>query len=83
MEDATAANRQCSKCTGEMEAGFVLDLAHSGVYPAIWAGGPLEKNWLGGVKIRNKRFYRVETWRCKDCGNLESCARSQAGLFDS
>jgi hypothetical protein len=81
MEQETAAGRKCSKCSGEMETGFVLDRTHVHIFPATWADGLVELNWLGGFKPGNRKFYRVETWRCKDCGYLESYARNQSGLY--
>ena len=84
MENATAANRKCLKCSGEMEAGFLLDRSQAAIYRAVWATGPIQRSWwFGGIKVQDERMYRVETWRCKDCGNLESCAKRRVGLYES
>jgi hypothetical protein len=84
MKNATAASPKCSKCSGEMEAGFLLDRSQAGIYRAVWATGPIQRSWwFGGIKVQDKPMYRVETWRCKACGNLESWAKRQVGLYES
>jgi hypothetical protein len=73
MEGKSAKAPGCSKCSGEMETGFLLDRAHVSQMPALWiAGVPEAATWGRGVKVADKRAYWVETWRCKSCGYLES-----------
>jgi hypothetical protein len=83
MDQGTVAERKCSKCSGTMEAGLLLDRTQALLYPAIWADGSLKKKWLGGLKVADNRLYRVETWRCKDCGYLESYAKNRTGLYET
>lgn len=77
MEQATAVARKCSKCSGEMEIGFLPDRSYAVVLPAVWVAGFPERKWIGGLKVTDRPAYRVETWRCKGCGNLESYAQTQ------
>ena len=65
--------KACEKCAGVMESGFVADFTYGAVIQNIWMEGDYEKNWLG-AKIKNKKKYLVETFRCTNCGYLESFA---------
>ena len=82
MDQGTTADRKCSRCSGTMETGLLLDRTQAQLYPAVWADGPVKRNWLGGFKESDNSLYRVETWRCKDCGYLESYARTRTGLYE-
>jgi hypothetical protein len=64
---------RCSECGGEMEAGFIADVAESSVLQQRWARGPVEKKWIGGVKV--KESLPVTTHRCQSCGLLKSYAK--------
>jgi hypothetical protein len=65
-----------------MESGLLLDRTQAQLYAAVWADGPVKRNWFGGVKESASRIYRVETWRCKDCGHLQSYAKMRTGLYE-
>ena len=60
--------KQCPECGGEMEAGFVADVAESGVLQQTWVRGWPEKRWFGGLKVDRKDCVPVQTNRCKKCG---------------
>ncbi|HEY6249519.1 MAG TPA: hypothetical protein VI685_06135 [Candidatus Angelobacter sp.] len=50
-----------------------------------WIAGLPEIGWSGSVKTRDKVRFRVEVFRCKDCGYLEQYASKplpKAGFFD-
>ena len=72
-----ASAKKCPKCSAEMEPGFLLGSGRNWYRPAEWFEGPPEINWLGGLKLRGKRRFRVESWRCKKCGFLEHYARRE------
>ncbi len=76
MQQETAALK-CSKCSGQMETGFLLDVTHGGRLVASWISGPPQKGWFGFVKVKGKTSYEAEVWRCKDCGYLESYAKQR------
>ena len=65
---------KCPKCLEIMEEGFIIDRWRGGVSPAMWFQGIPEKSiWLG-LKIRGKTNYQIKTYRCAECGFLESFA---------
>lgn len=72
--------KACEKCAGVMEIGFIADYTYgdsdSTVVQNAWIEGELERTWAG-AKIKGKRKYLVETFRCKNCGFLESFATKQ------
>lgn len=58
---------KCAKCQSEMEKGFVKGMA--GIdHKEQWGKGVDWKNWV-------KEGINVETYRCKNCGFLESYAK--------
>lgn len=67
---------KCAKCDGEMELGHIPDyVTLMAVQPPVWVRGPLRKGFFGqNVNMRGMKF-RVESYRCKNCGYLESYAR--------
>ena len=82
MEQGTAAARLCVKCSGEMEAGVLLDRSQAAIYPAIWADGPVERSLLGSLKPKERRLRRVVAWRCTGCGYLEFFAQQAVELYE-
>ena len=67
----------CPKCSGHMEAGFILDRgAGAANAQAKWLEGvPTPSFWPGDrVKMQGRRPLPVITFRCDGCGYLESFA---------
>jgi hypothetical protein len=68
---------KCSKCSGRMDEGFIADHNLTNVIPSIWVGGSPERSfWTGkaGAKISGRAKRQVQTYRCVECGYLESFA---------
>jgi Domain of unknown function (DUF6487) len=65
----------CPKCHGAMEQGFTLDHSYGESLAAEWVEGPPEKSFWHGVRTRGRERRAIETWRCEQCGYLESYAR--------
>lgn len=73
----------CPKCDGEMVAGFLLEknmpIIDADLKPTEWVQiepAYFEKHGFFQTKhITDRR--RVDTYRCNDCGFLESFARDQ------
>ena len=65
----------CPKCGASMEAGFILDKAHYGM-PTVseWLEGEPEISFWSGLKTKNHERHNVVTYRCEECGFLESYA---------
>ena len=72
---------ECPYCEKEMERGFLLDFTRNAVINSRWqAGDPQDQKFFGlktgGVKLNKKRTLPVSSYRCSDCGYLESYAPS-------
>ena len=59
----------CPKCNAEMKEGFL-----AGPRVTEWIEGPLEKSVLLGVNIQDRERKVIRTFRCVNCGFLESYA---------
>lgn len=57
-----------------MIEGFVADHTYGGVNPSDWVEGEPVKSFWTGTKISNKNQFKVKTFRCINCGYLESYA---------
>ncbi|HEU0133352.1 MAG TPA: PF20097 family protein [Allosphingosinicella sp.] len=64
----------CPKCAGAMEPGFTLDQGHGSYAVAEWVEGEPERSIWTGIKLGKKTRFKVQTWRCRRCGYLESYA---------
>jgi hypothetical protein len=58
-----------------MEEGYLLDLTYGGAMPSKWVEGKPEVSFWTGIKTKGKHQIRISTFRCRDCGYLESYAR--------
>lgn len=69
--------KNCPKCAGNMTKGFVADYTYgsseSTIIQNVWVEGEFEKNWMG-AKVKNKKKFLMTTFRCINCGFLESYA---------
>ena len=70
-----SAPKECLRCRGPMEPGFVIDHGR-GQYkqPQKWVEGQPEHSIWWGLKTRGKDQHPVRTFRCERCGYLESYA---------
>ena len=74
-------NTKCPKCGGSLEEGFIRDaIPGGGSVPSAWYQGPLERSFWMGVKTLGRVHYQVRTYRCTQCGFLESYAREHDQL---
>lgn len=66
--------KTCPKCRGKMDPGFVLDRNRFEDRQGTWIEGTLELNmWTGTAKSKKEQI-PVTTYRCDNCGYLESYA---------
>ena len=63
----------CAKCGNDMQRGFVVDQARGGPIAPTWLGGAPEYGFTG-LKVSGKLRIEVVTFRCVNCGYLESYA---------
>lgn len=68
----------CSKCESSMEIGIILDHTYGAITQSSWVEGKPEKSIWTGLKTRGKEHYNVQTYRCTNCGYLESYAVEEA-----
>jgi predicted RNA-binding Zn-ribbon protein involved in translation (DUF1610 family) len=68
-------NPTCLSCTSIMEEGYVPDLAHAST-PTVpqWTEGPPQRSFWRGLELRNRERLPVATYRCPNCGLLQSYA---------
>lgn len=67
--------RECPKCGGGMAEGFIVDVAAGGAaVVSKWQGGEPHKGRFFGVSQRGAEQIDIITFRCADCGYLESYA---------
>ncbi len=69
------APEKCTKCAGLLDEGFLLEVAHgNSLSPTRWvSGAPVKSFWMG-LKLDGHAQYEVRTYRCRNCGFLESYA---------
>jgi hypothetical protein len=67
-------NSICPKCKEKMEQGFVVDYGHGNTTVSHWSAGEPQRCFpWGGVIVKDQR--QITTYRCTECGYLESYAR--------
>jgi len=84
--DSAAADTRtlvCPKCAGAMTRGFVADRSHGGsVRQSKWVEGAPEGALLGeflsGMRTGGRVNLKIDTYRCLECGYLESYATEPA-----
>ena len=70
--------RDCLRCHGRLEAGFVVDHGHYGSPDTQnWFSGTVERSFWTGLRTKGREKHEVTTWRCTKCGMLESYAGPQ------
>jgi ribosomal protein S27AE len=68
--------RECPKCRGPMDEGFMLDHTHGGYETPTFVLGQLRKRWWG-IQTKGQTKFSVITFRCSRCGFLESHANAE------
>lgn len=68
----------CPKCEGLMEEGFIIDRGHYNAGTVnTWIEGEPVKSFWSGIKVRDKQQFQVKSFRCANCGFLESYATEE------
>ena len=65
---------RCSKCSGVMQEGLVVDLNYGGILQSMWVEDQTG-NSVGTATTDGKRKVKTITYRCSSCGYLDSYAR--------
>jgi hypothetical protein len=65
----------CSKCSKQMEEGYISDQGAKSVHFSVWVSGQPQKQFFGGLDLDGKTTINITTFRCMACGFLESYAQ--------
>jgi hypothetical protein len=65
---------KCLRCGGAMQQGYIVDRVSGWYDPTKWFEGELVIGKLGGIKKAKSKPFLVSTYRCVQCGYLESYA---------
>ena len=65
---------KCLRCGGDMQQGYIADRTAAGYDPVKWFAGKLATGFLGGIEKPQGKPLLVSTYRCLQCGYLESYA---------
>src|ERR1700730_3515400 len=77
---------ECTRCHAHMESGWVPDNTHTGLQRENWCPGEPQPRFSTGLTVEKRdKVIPVTTFRCPNCGYLESYAipQSQNGVFVS
>ena len=66
---------KCSKCSGEMQEGLVVDLGYAGILRSMWVEDQAGNSGAPGTVDNHKRKVKTITLRCSNCGFLDSYAK--------
>ena len=58
-----------------MEPGFIADASQAAFVQERWSSGAPQASFWGGVKVNRSELLPVTTYRCTNCGYLESYAK--------
>src|SRR5947207_13480902 len=73
----------CPKCRTQMVTGWIPDTTYGGFVSAGWYPGDPVKSWWGTYKVDRKQLIPIQTFRCSNCGYVESYAKGARTLFRS
>ena len=70
-----ADDLKCLRCGGVMEEGFLPEFTGHGSCETPWVEGRPQRSFWSGLKVNDRRRLKTFTYRCTQCGRLESFAR--------
>ena len=70
-----ALELNCSKCDGDMQQGVVVDLSYAGILSSMWVEDEPQTGVGAGIVDNHKRKLKTITYRCANCGFLDSYAK--------
>ncbi len=72
----------CPKCSGNMIQGFIVDFTQGGQIVSHWSSGAPQSSFWMGTQVKEENMVPVGSFRCDDCGYLESYARAEFAPTD-
>lgn len=73
----SAVPTRCPKCNGEMVQGFTFESEGPWRMVIAWVEGAPKRSFLQSAKVPADKCIPVGTFRCSECGFLESYARQE------
>ncbi len=67
----------CLRCRARMEGGYVADATYGGQLQQNWSPGEPRQSFWTGLKTDKGHIVPIFTYRCPQCGYLESYALPQ------
>ena len=68
----------CIRCRTRMEDGYLLEAGESNARSVTrWVEGEPEKSFWTGLRLKGRDVMPVTTYRCPQCGYLESYAEEE------
>lgn len=64
----------CIRCHAHMDAGYLADSTYGGYKRQSWSPGTPQRSIWTGLKVDAQQSLPVSTFRCPQCGYLESYA---------
>lgn len=68
-------NLTCPKCNNEMQEGLVVDFNYAGAQPSMWVEDQTQMSVGTGSNLNSRRKIKTITYRCSNCGYLDSYAK--------
>jgi len=65
----------CSECNSHMQQGVVVDMSYAGILRSMWVEDQAENSVIAGIPDHHKRKVNTITYRCSNCGFLDSYAK--------
>jgi predicted RNA-binding Zn-ribbon protein involved in translation (DUF1610 family) len=70
----------CPKCGNAMQRGFIPDEYRDRNEISVWVPGVPERSPSNGaIELADSQMWRIATYRCRNCGYLESYATDEIG----
>ena len=73
----SAGARRCPKCNDQMAQGFLYESEGPKRMVSTWVEGAPEKSFWQNTKVPKEKIVPIGTYRCSECGFLESYARPE------
>jgi len=73
-EDQHPQPLKCIRCHGQLQVGYIPQSTESGLRQLNWCPGAPQRSFWTGLKVKKGTALTVITYRCVNCGYLESYA---------
>lgn len=70
MDPDVDYKRQCNKCGGTRERGYISN-PHTGPKTDLWVKGSARRPFWDVFLMKSVTYYPTRAYRCSSCGHLE------------